>query len=198
MAKVTKPVEMPPAKQAKVPAPKPAKAKSAVADETKARAAKAKAAEKPELPEVKWPDGFTPPKKLSPAAAADAFFQTREQRLALSKEVDKLQALETAYKAFAIRALANDQELSGVGGKLCAVQLTEKSAVRVSDWNKVYASIVADYNMHVKKKDGMEAGAFAMLQRRIGDTHVKAMWERGLTVDGVESFDFYDLSVTKL
>lgn len=135
------------------------------------------------------------PKSL--AACADLYFSIKEARLAKDKESEVLKAEENRIKEHIINNLPKS-EASGIAGKVVRVQVVMKSAPRVADWSEVYKAVVQEYQYHVKRRDGLQDGAFALLQRRIGEAAVREMWNDGRTVAGVERFDFPDLSVSKL
>lgn len=121
----------------------------------------------------------------SPAALADLLFQTREARYALQKQVDKLQATETACKEWFIENLPKSQT-SGIAGRVARIQLDKKSVPQVQDWDKFYTFVRKD-------KDG-----FALLQRRLNETAVKERLEAGEKLPGVGTFIAITVSCTKL
>lgn len=141
------------------------------------------------------PAGWKAPKTLG--AVADKLFTTRNARLALAKEVDALQAEETALKNHLIATLPKS-DANGVAGKLCRVAVNKKDVARVEDWPGFYAGLVADYTSHMRKKDGLQDGAFALLQRSLGKAAVKEAWENGKAVKGVGKFTVIDVSINKL
>lgn len=153
------------------------------------------AASVPDEPKYKYPDGWKAPKTL--AQAADRLFETRQKRLALQKQVDAMQADETALKMHLLENLPKDKA-SGIAGKLARVTAVTKDVPRVEDWSKVYDHIVAEYNSHKRKKDGLQAGAFALLGRTIGKKAVEEAWNAGKTVPGVGTFTVNDISVNKV
>lgn len=168
---------------------------TSAADKLAAKAAQATKTAGPGERVTKYPEGWKAPKTLG--LAADALFDTRQKRLALAKEVERLQELETAYKNHLIDNLPKS-DANGVAGKVCRVSVVKKDVPRAEDWSKIYANIVADYQKHAKKKDGMQDGAFALLQRRLGEGAVKEAWDAGKVVDGVGKFTVVDLSVNKI
>lgn len=142
-----------------------------------------------------YPEGWKPPKTL--ALAADLFYETKQKRLAIKKEMDALQTNETALKNYLIDNLPKSNA-SGIAGKMARVTIVKKEIARAENWPKIYATIVADYNKHAKKKDGMQDGAFALLQRRLGESAVQEAWGAGKIVDGVGKFTIIDISVNKV
>jgi hypothetical protein len=161
----------------------------------KAKAAQAGKTGGEEEKPYKYPEGWKKPKTLG--FAADALWNTRNARLAMQKQVDELEAMENALKHHLIENLPKS-DAGGVSGHLARVTVTTKDVPRVEDWGKVYAAIVASYTKHAKKKDGQQDGAFAMLQRRLGEAMVKEKWEAGQIVEGVGKFTVVGVSINKV
>jgi hypothetical protein len=130
---------------------------------------------------------FKPPKTL--ALAADLLYTTRNERLALQKEVDALQATETALSEHIIDNLPKS-EATGIAGKLVRVSITSKAVVTVTDWDAVYAHIVK-----TQKKD---PGVWALVQRRIGSAAAEDAWAAGRQVPGTARILVPKLSMNKL
>lgn len=143
----------------------------------------------------KYPPGFKAPKSL--AVGADAYYTTKQSRLNLQKDVDTLEVQEQALKHWLIENLPK-KDASGVAGKLARVAVVIKDIPKVSSWPEVYSSIVDDYLRHLKKKDGQQDSAFALVNRAISAGTVKDLWKDGKTVKGVEVFHKADLSVNKV
>lgn len=143
----------------------------------------------------KFPEGWKQPKSL--ALAADKLYQTQQARLAMQKETDKLEAEEIALKQHLIASLPKDSA-SGIAGKIARVAITKRDVPRAENWPAVYAAIVAEYAKHAKKKDGLEDGAFALLQRRLGESAVQDFWNAGRVVPGVGKFTVTGVSISKL
>lgn len=139
--------------------------------------------------------GWKPPRTLG--LAADKLYATRERRLALADAVEALKSEEAALKNHIIESLPKS-DANGIAGKTCRVSVVTKEVPRAEDWAKIYAGIVDDYRRHVRAKDGLEDAAFALLQRRLGDSAVKEAWEYGRTIDGVGRFTVVDLSLSKI
>ena len=142
-----------------------------------------------------FPEWFKPPKTV--AGGADDYYLTRERRLSLQKEVDKIQETETVLKAWLIQELPKGNA-SGVAGKVARVSVVVKDIPRVEDWSKLYAAIAANYAAHAKKHDGLQDTAFALLNRAVAAAEVKQLWKDGKTVSGVGVFHRADLSVGKV
>jgi hypothetical protein len=125
---------------------------------------------------------FKMPKTLG--ACADLFYQTQNKRLALQREVDKIQALETAISDHIIAELPKS-DANGIAGKLCRVTIRTSLKPRVVDWDKLYAFIL-------KTKD------FSVLQRRPAELAIKERWDENIAVPGVEPFKAVKLSIAKI
>lgn len=134
----------------------------------------------PASPEA--PSKFKIPKRIGDVA--DLLYRTRAARLAKKKEMEDLQAQETALKNHLIDTLPKS-EASGVAGKAARVQILMKQRVGVEDWDKFYA--------YIKK-----TGSFELLQRRPSEAAIKERWEGKKTVPGVAAEAYVDVSVTKI
>lgn len=130
---------------------------------------------------------FKPPKTL--AAAADDLFKIREQRLAKQKEVDALQAQETALSEHLIANLPKS-EATGVAGKTCRVAIVSKTIVSINNWDAYYG--------YIAKESKKNPGVWSLLQKRVGEAAVKEMWEAGKVVPGAERMLVPKLSINKL
>lgn len=119
------------------------------------------------------------PKSL--AACADLLYTTRQERLALQKQVDAMQAQETAIREHLINTLPKG-EASGIAGKVARVSIVTKTSTRVEDWSEFYA--------YVKKND-----AFDLLQRRLSNPAVMERLDDGEKVPGVVKFNYVDISM---
>ena len=122
------------------------------------------------------------PKALG--ACADKLFELRAKRLAMQKEVDAVAAEESAFKEHIIQTLPKS-EASGVAGKLCRVTVVTKEIPQVKDWDAFYK--------YVKK-----TGNFDLMQRRLTDAAIKARWEDGKEIPGVEHFNAVSVSINKV
>lgn len=160
----------------------------------KAKAAQAKSTEA-DAGGHQYQAGWKPPKTL--AAGADAMFKLREQRLKLQKEVDALEAQEGDLKHYLISQLPA-HDASGVAGKLCRVTLKKAEVPKADDWSQTYASIVSDYSSHLRKKDGLQDTAFAILNRALSKSAIGELWDSGKAVPGVSKFTTTSLSINKL
>lgn len=130
---------------------------------------------------------FKPPKNL--AVAADQLYSTREHRLALQKEIDALQAQETALREHIINNLPKSQA-SGIAGKLVNVSIVMKDVASVNDWDAV--------REFIKKRSSKDAGVWALINKAINQATVKDLWSKGVEVPGVEKLSVPTLSMNKL
>jgi len=143
----------------------------------------------------KYPEGWKPPKTL--AAGADLLWKLQAERAAAQKLVDAIEVQEKAVKNWLIDNLPKS-DANGISGKLCRVTIIKKEVPRAEDWALVYAGIVAEYQKHAKKKDGLQDGAFSLLQRRLGDATIKEVWESGTAIPGISKFTATTLSINKV
>lgn len=121
---------------------------------------------------------------LTDAGKADLRYTLNKQRLALQKQVEQLQALETQLNDWFIENLPKS-EASGIAGKVARIQLQRKVVPQVEDWEKVYGYI-------------QKHGAFELLQRRINNAAVAERWDNKEQVPGVGNFTVITVSCTKL
>ena len=143
----------------------------------------------------KYSPKWKAPKSL--ALGADLLYNAQARKAEAQKVVDAIEAEEADLKAWLIDTLPKS-DASGVAGKLCRVTIKKKEVPRVESWPKLYETIVARYQAHKRRKDGQEDGAFALLQRRVGEGAVKEAWENGEGVEGVGKFTAVTLSITKV
>lgn len=115
---------------------------------------------------------------------ADKWFALRDERLALDKKVAELKAAENAAKSALIQSLAKEK-VSSVGGMSVKVELTPKKKPILEN----YVALCE----HIKK-----TGDFDLLQKRLGEKAVKERWDNDVEVPGIGSYDYDDLSYSKL
>lgn len=127
---------------------------------------------------------FTPPKSL--ATCADLLFQTRVERLELSKQVEELAKKEATLREHLINNLPKS-DATGISGKFATARIEMKSVVQVTDWDAVYQFVIKN----AKK------GGFALLQRRISDSAVREIWEAHKEVPGCAAMNIPVVSLTK-
>lgn len=128
---------------------------------------------------------FTPPEvPESIGRCADLYSDVRGLRLAMEKEVEDVKAFETKVKQHIIDNLSKSDDTGAAGLKYRA-QIVLKPTPRVADW--------PTFHDYIQK-----SGRFDLLQKRVSDTAVKAMWEENDAVPGVERFNAVDVSITKI
>lgn len=130
---------------------------------------------------------FKLPKTL--AECADQLYSTREQRLAMQKDVDELQAQETALREHLISTLPKSNA-SGIAGKLVRVSIVNKIVGKVADWDKLHA-----YIMKTQKKN---PGVWGLMNKAVNQATLKELWESGTAVPGVDQLSVPTVSVNKL
>lgn len=115
---------------------------------------------------------------------ADLLYTTRQDRLALQKQVTELEDREKALKAHIIETVPKSSA-TGAAGKVARVQVVNQDEPVVQDWEEFYK--------HVKKK-----GEFDLLNRALNRTAVKARWDNDKQIPGVGHFTATKVSVTKV
>lgn len=125
------------------------------------------------------------PKSL--AAAADLYFQKREERLALQRQAEALEEFEKELKEYLINNIPKS-DATGIAGKLCRVTVVTNPKPIVEDWDSFYA--------HIAKN--RSKGAFALLNRAVNAKAVQDIWDAGKQVPGVGTFNAVTLSVNKV
>lgn len=115
-------------------------------------------------------------------ACADLYYKLREQRLAMQREVDDVEAQEKQLRDHIIANLPKSE--GGAIGKTAKIKLDTKEIPRVEDWDAFYK--------YVKR-----TGHFDLMQRRLADGAVKERWENGKPVPGVTKFTAVTISCTK-
>lgn len=115
---------------------------------------------------------------------ADEYHEVREMRLAMQKEVDAVAERERELRDYIINNLSKSDD-TGAAGKRYRAQVIVKVVPKTDDWNALHAYV-------------QETGRFDLLQKRLSDTAVKAMWDNGEAVPGVGTFNQIDVSITKI
>ena len=139
---------------------------------------------KTRAPRAKKEPAYKLPKKL--AVCVDDLVVTRDARLALQKEIDNLQKIETQLKDHLINNLSKE-DATGIAGKLARVTIVTKVVPQVNseDWDTFYA--------YVGKTKSWD-----MLQKRLSDTAIKARWDAKKEVPGVSRFTAVTVSINKV
>lgn len=132
---------------------------------------------------------FKLPKNL--AEAADLLYTTREKRLALNKEVEALQAHETALREHIINNLPKSNA-TGIAGKLVRVSVENKEVITVADWDKVRKYIYTNATKN--------PGVWGLMNKALNQATAKEMMDaagkRG--VPGLDKINVPVVSVNKL
>lgn len=127
-------------------------------------------------------EDFKIPKSL--AAAADQYYETRQARLALERQVAALQGQERLLKDHLINNLPKD-DATGVQGQVCRVSVVVKAEPAVEDWDAFYKYI-------------SRTKSWELLQRRVSAPAVRERWEHNKKIPGVGVFNNVTLSVNKV
>lgn len=114
---------------------------------------------------------------------ADHLYKIRESRLEIERSVEKLKVEEGAIREHLIQTLPKQELATGIAGKVGKVTIKPAVVAQLKDDAKLYA--------YIKK-----TGDFDLLQRRLNEGAIKARWEAGKAVPGVEPFDVLKVSVT--
>lgn len=115
---------------------------------------------------------------------ADLYHDVRELRLAMSKEVEEVEAFEKQVKQHLIDNLSKSDD-TGAAGLRYRAQIVTKVEPTVSDWGSFHTYVAT-------------TGNFDLLQKRVASKAVKDRWEAGDEIPGVERFNAIDVSVTKI
>jgi hypothetical protein len=118
------------------------------------------------------------------AQCADFLFITKQKRSKIQAQADILEEQEKAVREFIINNLPAS-EATGIAGKKARVTIEKKNVPTAKDWPKLYA--------YIKK-----TGAFDLLQRRLANDAIKARWEEGKQVPGVDVFTTKTLSINAI
>lgn len=174
----------------KVPASsaKPA-AKKAAAAKTLAVKSGLPASPKAEAPKFKTPKSL--------GAAADRCYALREERLGFTRQADGIKAEEGFLREYLIENLPKG-DATGIVGKDVRATIKTDVVPQAEDWSKVYAHIVAEYNRHLKAKDGQQDAAFAILNKALNAAAVKDVWAAGKGIPGVGKFNTKSVSFNKV
>lgn len=122
------------------------------------------------------------PKSL--AAAADALYDTKQQRLAAQNEIKPLGQFEKDLKDYLINNLPKSQA-EGISGKMANAKIVRKEIPFVEDEKKILA---------FAKKPGNED----LIKVSVNMEAVEARWEAGKAVPGVGKHTVVTVSSTKL
>lgn len=121
------------------------------------------------------------PKTLG--GCVDLYFKTRETRLKIQKEIDRLEALEKGLKEHLISGIHKDD--GGAVGRIGRCERYTDTIPRAAEWPKIYAFI-------------KRTGSFDLLQKRLNDKAVQDRWDDKKIIPGIEAFKLVKLSFHKL
>lgn len=113
----------------------------------------------------------------------NALHSARQRRLELAKQLDQAVHDEQELKTLVI-ATMQALQLTASGTSEVSVKIKKTDEPTVMDWQEVYKFI-------------RENDRFDLLHKRITAAAVKEIWEAGLSVPGVSSFEKYDLTYGK-
>jgi hypothetical protein len=123
--------------------------------------------------------------KLPLAAIVDKYYDARETRYKIQRELKVMEEQEKWMRNFIIESLQKTKGTTGIAGKLAKVLLVDKEKIIAEDWAAVDAYVI-------KNK------ATDLYQRRLSDEAVKERWERKEKIPGISKLHVQDLSVSKL
>lgn len=118
------------------------------------------------------------------AALADQYFHAREERLAMGKELAKLEGVERELK-YKLLAYCEQEEVSAIGGSVCMVKYKCTNEPHVTDWEALHSYII-------------ENDAWDLMQKRVGAGAVKLRWAEDLEIPGISPYPVGKLSVSKV
>lgn len=123
------------------------------------------------------------PKSL--AVCADKYYQLRQQRLAMQKKVDEIEAEEKAYKNHLIDNVPKS-EATGVQGKIARVTIVTREEPQVKDEEafRKYLAKTKRWDLAYKLRPSAPA--------------IRELWEDGKVIPGVEKFNVVTVSLNKV
>lgn len=113
----------------------------------------------------------------------DNLYRLKERRTALNRQSEELKIEEGMLQDLIIKELQSRQATASQG-VVGAVELRLKMVPTVTDWDTLYE--------HITKTQSWD-----LIHRRVTETAVRARWEAGDNVPGVDRTDVWALSVTK-
>ena len=123
------------------------------------------------------------PKSL--AVCADKYYELRQQRLKMQKEVDALAEMESAYKNHLIDNVPKSKA-TGVQGRIANATIVTNEKPRVEDPEafRKYMNRTKRFDLANKLQPSAPA--------------IREMWEAGKTIPGIEKFNLVTVSLTKV
>lgn len=113
----------------------------------------------------------------------DELYETRQKRLEISKEVDKLKAAEVTMRGVILQML-DDMGMSKGTGSLATCGVTKSTEPVVEDWEAAHAYI-------------RDQNRFDLLQKRLSAPAWRDLLETGVLVPGTSQVEVRDVSLTK-
>lgn len=125
--------------------------------------------------------------------AVDLLYEVRQNRLALSKQLDALKEAEGSL-ATHCTDLLKAAGLESARGKIGTLTRTTKDTPSVIDWDKF-----CEWAIKNGTKIGRKTVPYITLlvQKRLATTSAKELKEAGIAIDGVEWMQIPDYSLTK-
>lgn len=123
------------------------------------------------------------PKSL--AVCADKYYELRQKRLAMQKEVDEVAKEEAAYKQHLIDNVPKS-EATGVQGKVARVTIVVKEEPQVADQEEFrkYMNRTKRFDLATKLRPSAPA--------------IRELWEEGKDIPGIEKFNVVTVSLNKV
>lgn len=121
----------------------------------------------------------------SMALCADKYYNLRQKRLAMQKEVDAVAAEEKAYRQHLIDNVPKSQA-TGVQGKVARVTIVTKEEPQIKDQDafRKYLNRTKRFDLAYKLRPSAPA--------------IRELWEEGKDIPGVEKFNVVTVSLNKV
>jgi hypothetical protein len=113
----------------------------------------------------------------------EEYFNLRQQRLAVQREADKLEQQEKDL-LYSIQTQMSAKKVGTTTYRGYTASIESKPSPVVKDW-----TLTLDYIR--------STGELDMLQKRLTESAVKARWDAGVDIPGVEKGSKYVVTVTK-
>jgi len=123
-------------------------------------------------------------KSLPDVTLVEVYQITRQKRLDMDKQSALFKESEDVYKDELI-ARMREAKSGALASTKHMVRLNTKDVPTASDWGKIREYIVAN-------------GAWELMHARLTVTAIAERWEAGEEIPGVEHFEQYSVSVSKL
>lgn len=139
-------------------------------------------------PQPKAPPAPKLPKSL--AACVDLLYTTQQARYALTKEADKLSAIEVAIRERLIQELPKSDS-TGLAGKVARANIEVKAIVRVSDKDKLRKFADAQIKKYPEQRE-------TWYRFVTSEASIKELWGKGKAVPGAERMQVPVVSLHKV